>query len=438
MGVKQALVAGAQPDAFLPVLVNGVDVGLHFCAFIGHEGGLEGVFPRAEVYFPNAVQAADVGGVRVGHDEGVQRDGGVHEASPLPCAGREREEGGPFPGADLVEMPVGGFHHERGAVVQGAAFRRVGGGLVEELPAGTGVASQCAGAEEQVEPPVVGFHVLQGACIGGQCQPASVFRVPQSFGCDKPQGLFGIQEQVGDFFRGSHAAEHVCGLFQIAFVAQVKAPGLFPFFHPQQVVFAHVDMIGAGVTGQRAYVGVAAVDVAELHAVVEVDVSAGGEYHPPVWQLEDVLHLVVAQSVLCVQTGKQVGHGRQAFWQAGPRCAEDGCVTPCEAADKGLAFYPPLLSQRYFAESDRRRGGTGRGGTSRHVPYDGKRQGMKKAGEVSLSRRARSHSCGLSPRGIRTCIRTAERPSRRRHKKPDGTGHRCRSLRTHRRLRGRR
>ena len=127
-----------------------------------------------------------------------------------------------------------------------------------------------------------------------------------------------------------------------------------------------------------------------------------------------------------------------AFWQAGPRCAEDGCVTPCEAADKGLAFYPPLLSQRYFAESERRRGGTGRGGTSRQVPYDGKRQGMKKAGEVSLSRRARSHSCGLSPRGIRTCIRTAERPSRRRHKKPDGTGHRCQSLRTHRRLRGRR
>ena len=68
-------------------------------------------------------------------------------------------------------------------------------------------------------------------------------------------------------------------------------------------------MICPDVVFQAIHVGVVAVDVTELHAVVEVDVAPGSEHHAPVGKLEDVLHLVVAQPVLCAQAGKYVGHG---------------------------------------------------------------------------------------------------------------------------------
>ena len=74
-----------------------------------------------------------------------------------------------------------------------------------------------------------------------------------------------------------------------------------------------IDAVTSFILFQRVNVFCRAVKVAEMYAVIQVDIPVGGEYHSSVRELEYVAYLVVAQSLCRVDRCKQevVGVHRQ-------------------------------------------------------------------------------------------------------------------------------
>ena len=233
MGVEHSAVARAQPDALLPVLIDSVQVGFPQSSVHGPQRGLEGDVPAGQVDEPDAVQAADVGRARRGHDERVQRQAGGQQRPPRARLGGELKQPlGGLSRADLVELAVGGFHHQRSMVVEPLFLLRVGRLAVQEFSVAAGVAEHFSAVVEQIDMAGVHVQVLQVAGVGHTGQVGLPLRVPHASARDQPQFLFGVHEKVGHGVAQSQLPEHVFGMLQVALLPQVEAPHPSPGLYP--------------------------------------------------------------------------------------------------------------------------------------------------------------------------------------------------------------